>query len=618
MPRAEEFDAFYAQTRARLLHLTYASTGDLGAAAAALRDAFAHAWQHWHRLRTRDVEAWVRQEAGRLATLRHYVHLRRRIDDGGADRELLDALQDLSANGRRLLLLQTIAGLDLPAAAREVARTDADALEESDAAVAQLTRRATDLAELERRLGELRTISDRVAMPRGSMIRRRGRRRRRHTTLVSVAASAVVVVGAGLLVTVPPDDMSATEAALDDRRQVDVGPDSDEPDVPQRPGATDDQLLSSPLLGAIAPPATWREVDSPPDQDLMSCQTADQADPRARAVLWHSFRADSDSRQRAAQIVEVSRGVAAARAAYESTIDWYAGCQQPQIQLVDSYRVRGIDSDVEILALRDWGDPVRTLTVAVARSGVVTTRLVHEVSRPKGPNPESVGTAMRHAVNLLCTTSGGSCASARPVVETAPPPTGEGAGFVGVVDLPPAGDLETPWVGTDPLHTPTNPAATLCDQADFTAGAFTSSRSRTFVLPRSELPRRFGLSETLGRAGAAEPARSFYDQVLSDVDGCEERELSATVQPLATLTDGPMEGRAWELTFEISDGETVPYRLGIVRVGARVAQLAFSGTETADMGDAAFTALLLRAGQRLTELPGVGDGSGATGGGGGA
>ena len=236
-------------------------------------------------------------------------------------------------NGRRLLLLQTIAGLDLPAAAREVARTDADALEESDAAVAQLTRRAADLAELERRLGELRTISDRVAMPRGAMIRRRGRRRRRRMTLVSVAASAVVVVGAGLLVTVPPDDMSAAEAALDDRRQVDVGPDADETEEPQRPGASDDQLLSSPLLGAIAPPATWREVDSPPDQELMSCQTADQADPRARSVLWHSFRADSDSRQRAAQIVEVSRDAAAARRAYQTTIDWYAGCQQPQVQL---------------------------------------------------------------------------------------------------------------------------------------------------------------------------------------------------------------------------------------------------------------------------------------------
>ena len=41
MPRAEEFDAFYAHTRSRLLHHTYALTGDLGAAAVAMQDAFA-------------------------------------------------------------------------------------------------------------------------------------------------------------------------------------------------------------------------------------------------------------------------------------------------------------------------------------------------------------------------------------------------------------------------------------------------------------------------------------------------------------------------------------------------------------------------------------------------
>ena len=203
MPRAEEFDAFYTQTRSRLLHVTYALTGDLGAASAAVRDAFAHAWQHWHRLRLRDAEAWVRQEAGRLATLRHSAHLRRRLDDTGADTELLAALQALPTTGRRLVLLQTLGELDLAESAREVATTEEHALEATDDAVARLTTGPQAIDDLEGRLAELRTISDRVALPRSAAIRRQGRRRQRRATVAAVAASIAVVVGAGFLVATP-------------------------------------------------------------------------------------------------------------------------------------------------------------------------------------------------------------------------------------------------------------------------------------------------------------------------------------------------------------------------------------------------------------------------------
>ena len=47
MRSPDAFDDFYAGSRDRLLLETYALTGDVPAARAAVRDAFAVAWQHW-------------------------------------------------------------------------------------------------------------------------------------------------------------------------------------------------------------------------------------------------------------------------------------------------------------------------------------------------------------------------------------------------------------------------------------------------------------------------------------------------------------------------------------------------------------------------------------------
>jgi len=123
MTRVDEFDAFYSESRREVLHQVYALTGDLSASAAAVEDAYAHAWQHWPKVRRGDPLDYVRPEAWRGALLRHTAHLRRRRHADGADTALLDALADLSTSARRLVILQTLAGLDLSTAAREVGVT---------------------------------------------------------------------------------------------------------------------------------------------------------------------------------------------------------------------------------------------------------------------------------------------------------------------------------------------------------------------------------------------------------------------------------------------------------------------------------------------------------------
>ena len=608
MPRAEEFDAFYAHTRSRLLHQTYAFSGDLGAAAAALRDAFAHSWQRWRKLRTRDAEAWVRQEAKRLATLRHSAHLRRRLDDSGADTELLDALHALPTQARRLLLLQMLAELDLHSAAREVGVTDATALEATDKALAalttQLSGRSGDvaIANLETRLDGLRSVSERVAMPRAATIRHQGRRGQRRGTLAAVVATTAVVAAAGVVVMLP----TAAVPEVVDRQEVGEPSrptPSPDPEVkPEPPGADLDQLLTTSQLFRLDDRA-WRVAPGARDDVYSICQPRLTADPRAQDSFVRTYRTDTEVAQQVAQAVEVSRDVDAARDAYDAMVGWYAGCQRPRLQLVSDHTVNRRGGDIEILSLRAWHDPLSTITVALSRTGLVTTALVHEVDRPEGPSPQAMTNTMSRALERLCRTTGGRCGTTHDPFPSPLPPTGEGLGFLGVVDLPPVGDLRTVWAGTEPIHTPaTNPAATLCDQADFTGSPFVQARSRTFVMPESKLPQRFGLSETVGFASSPGAAEGFVTAAVGRVQSCPDRELSAQVDSDDTIGTGDVEGQVWQLTFEVADGAEVSYRLGIVRVGARVAELSFSGTPDADIGDEAFAALVLRAGERLDEL----------------
>lgn len=63
-----DFDEFYRRSAARVIHLVYATTGDLGLAQDCAQEAYARAWQQWARLREYDEpSAWVRTVARRLA-----------------------------------------------------------------------------------------------------------------------------------------------------------------------------------------------------------------------------------------------------------------------------------------------------------------------------------------------------------------------------------------------------------------------------------------------------------------------------------------------------------------------------------------------------------------------
>jgi RNA polymerase sigma-70 factor (ECF subfamily) len=129
MQHADDFDAFYAATYARLVGQLYAVTGDLADAEDAVQEAFARAVVRWPRVRAYDLpEAWVRRVAVNLARqgfrrtgrrLRLLVRLAPPPDPGPSldGLVLAAALRALPPAQRQVLALHHGAGLSV----REVA-----------------------------------------------------------------------------------------------------------------------------------------------------------------------------------------------------------------------------------------------------------------------------------------------------------------------------------------------------------------------------------------------------------------------------------------------------------------------------------------------------------------
>jgi hypothetical protein len=133
---------------------------------------------------------------------------------------------------------------------------------------------------------------------------------------------------------------------------------------------------------------------------------------------------------------------------------------------------------------------------------------VHEVHSDEAVDVEAFSDAMDAALGQLCFTTEGTCESSARTEATPAPPTGEGTGFLGVVDLPPVASIAKAWAGTEPVRWRRNPPATPCDAADFSA-AVERARSRDYLIPQADqVPLTFGIRETIARFRSVEAARA--------------------------------------------------------------------------------------------------------------
>ena len=592
------FDDFYLASRRRLVLETYALTGDLSAARSAVRDAFTAARHHWAKVsRLPDPEEWVRPRAWAMAQRRHVGRIwHRETGIGEQQKAVLDALHHLPDQQRKLLLLIHLAGLTSAAAGRELGETVTRVEEQLGLAVRSFCEETgTPEDGVLPALESLGPVAEAAALPPVSAIEHGGRRRRRTHALVGVCLAVALTLVGGLFVTAGGETEQPASAAHDG---------------PAAAPVTEDMLLTLEQVRRLAPREPW-QLQSTSDNTSGSgintvCQDTRFADPRGKGTFVRKFAAAGKPRRDYLQTVEISRGEQEAAAAYETTLGWFAGCAEARLQLLNAYRVRGLGEQAEMLKLRIPGEVARTYVVGLARTGSLTVSTVLETRGGRPVEVRRAAAVLTTAVRDLCESDpSGPCPTAVRAAPVLPPPSGETPGTLAVADLPVVGKVNKPWVGTKPRPARPNVAATTCDKASFVRSGAPRATTRTFLIPQARLPKRFGITQTVGRFAGPVKARAFMQQISAAMASCEKRDLGAEVSSEVVEPRGYRGSQfaLWRLDSEINDRSTVGFWMGVTRVGPYVAQVNFTPAGRNDIDEVTFQSLITRARDRLFELP---------------
>lgn len=626
MRSPETFDAYYVETRTRLLHEAYALTGDAPAARAAVRDAFVVAWHHWRKVgQLDDRDAYVRPLALGRARRRHTARIWHRDKSLEPEtRSTLEALSKLSARQRELLVLNGLSALSLSDMSRAVGLPRADAERELQTATSQFSlHRDAPTTEVPRLLHDLSAPLAEIRWPRATVIRRAGAARRRTHTVIGAAVATAALVASGSLVATG-SNAEATSLS-EEKATPGVTVHEPEPAGAGEPIIDEDALLSPDQLSRFGSGLDWAETATTDNLSgnglLAPCQRERFADPDGVTALARTWEGSATrvvrqqvgkgarTRKRevtrvastAVQMVEMSRSAEQAEQGFETASLWFAGCIDPRTQLLSTRAVKRVGDDARVFRLRSWGKVPATISVGTARTG---TLLVTTVVRSQGravPDKAAL-TGLAAAVNGLCGSDGaGACAGRARATTTAPLDIGTPPGLLSVVDLPPVAKVRGPWVGTEPERARSNYAATRCDRTTFQGKGISKALTRTFLFPETPDASQLGLTQTVGSMKQAK-ASAFVDQVRNRIQQCGRANLGTSVTQLAATSTKATDLSVWALTIELNDRQSFPFLMAIVRDGTAVSQLGFAPDRTMTMSRADFVALSRRVLERLGRL----------------
>jgi DNA-directed RNA polymerase specialized sigma24 family protein len=626
MRSPETFDAYYVETRTRLLHEAYALTGDAPAARAAVRDAFVVAWHHWRKVsQLDDRDAYVRPLALGRARRRHTARIWHR--DKSLDpetRSTLEALSKLSARQRELLVLNGLSALSLTDISRTVGLPRADAERELQTASSQFSlHRDTPTTEIPRLLHGLAAPLEEIRWPRATVIRRAGAARRRTHTVIGAAVATAALVASGSLVATG-SNAEATSLS-EEKATPGVTIHEPEPEGAGEPIIDEAALFSPDQLSRFGSGLDWAETATTDNLSgnglLAPCQRERFADPDGVTALARTWEGSATrvvrqqvgqgnrTRKRevtrvestAVQMVEMSRTAEQAEQGFETASLWFAGCIDPRTQLLSTRTVKRVGDDARVFRLRSWGKVPATISVGIARTGnLLVTTVVR--SQGKAVADKAALTGLAAAVNGLCGSDGaGACAGRARATTTAPLDIGLPPGLLSVVDLPPVAKVRGPWFGSEPERARSNYAATRCDRTTFQGKGISKAQTRTFLFPETPGTSQLGLTQTVGSMKQAK-ASGFVDQVRNRIQQCGRANLGTSVTQLATTSTRTTDLSVWALTIELNDRQSFPFLMAIVRQGTAVSQLGFAPDRTMTMSRTDFVALSRRVLERLDRL----------------
>ncbi len=614
MSRADEFNAFYRESRSRLLVQVYAYAGDTEVAQRALADAYVAAGHHWRKLcAEEDKDAWMRAQAfkatGRAQNQPSnpwYVRARKTDD---SHRPLLNTLGALDPLDRHLVILVHLAGLDLRTAAREAGLTDEAATESLARTKAAFDELGVD-QPLTSALGRLRLDLSEEPVDRARRLQREGNRRRRANVVLAGLMSLAVVIGAGAL--------TAAKTTKQPSPSTQPAPSSPTTRSPRQPPAAVPTPVSTVTADLLAPvtdletftrPRQWRlsgtSLDFGTSTPYDECLAVVPSDHRPEHFWVRTFSTGQGlSLAVANQAVEVSRSSQRAGRSYRRLIRDFSGCAAENHQVLRYARLRGVGDSGRLIAMRYVTKTgVHPQQVVVAKAGTANVVWVFD-ARLGAPFLDARLVRIAGAsVRRICGEAAGRCGSRPYTAVEMSPPSVEGAnGFLADVDLPLFDGLIAPWVAIPVDATRSNPAATECDRADFAEAGAKELRARSFVKPAARhLDAFFGMTQTLGTFGSVSAANGFVNRIDSAVQSCDDRQLSLEVDSDGQLALPRGSARTYLIELTLAEDRSLIFRMALIRVGSRVAQLTFTPAGSFDLTSTAFTDLVQRAALRIAQ-----------------
>ncbi|MGH3447211.1 MAG: hypothetical protein ACRDQA_06490 [Nocardioidaceae bacterium] len=613
MSRAEAFHAFYDRTHARLLHETYALTGDVEAAQQGVAEAYVLASAHWRKVsQLSSPDAWLRARAARVAS-----RLARRAQRGtstGAQRaakeraageptendRLLAGLADLDGDVRRLVVLRHLVELDVSAAAREAGVTDAAAADMLASASATLEAHHVDPdpTALREALHGLSVDLADVPAGRPRPLRREGARRRRsHVVLAALCSVAVLIVAGALTVGRDPGHAAAP-------------PPTPTPTTPSEPASPDPRLTPADMLSLhqvsrLDDSQHWQSTGTSADgagrDHFAPCVQRLPVDAKSAHFWSRGFRSGKDHPIRVRQTLEVSAGQQQATRNFHRLVDSFSICAGHQVTAFT--RATLIGDRARLLTLRHpTRRGVHTEHLAIGQSGNTVTLVEVRAPHASQVSPRALVRLLGVAVDEVCSVNFGGCAfTPYQLTKARPPRVGTPRGFLSVVDLPVFRGLARPWAATDPKAVKQNPSATACDRANFAGGGAARVRARSYVIPHAKLPTVFGLTETVGEFSNAKRARRFVRSVSAAVRSCHDRQLSLALHGTQQLHLDRGRGLVWRIRVAASQHQGQTFKVALVQVGKRVAEVTFTPAKHATVRHRDFIALAERTAGRLSE-----------------
>lgn len=630
MSRSPDFDDVRTESYPRLLLQLYASCGDARAAEAALQVALAAARRSWPAQLppAADRDRWLRGRAFRhLGTrsgrppptkdgaLMSATTFSRAIRHGqapartGANPDLLSALARLDIVSRRLLVVRRLGGCDLAEAATELGLTAAAAEQSLARSTSALHAAGIDTtpaglqARLERLADDLRSL--------GQPPRERPwpwSHRWSLTGVVSVALALVgVVVAAWVLGTSDPFHTSGSSGAPPPPSL----PSATTPQTPtpsSGPSSTPVHIGPAQLLTvqqvAAAAGSAWRPlppVVRTPDATVYGdCVPAsDNPPPSSSWIREFAAPGDDAAPGRLRQVLQLAPSEGEATRSLRGVVSAFAACAGTQLLSYEGVAVVGDRARLVDLRLPGPNGPVEE-RVAVARSNRAVVVLVAR----SGPGVVAVSAAQlarlaAAGVNQVCGRSAGGCAFAPYLRSPLPPPrTGEPVGFLSAGDLPIVDGAPAPLVGGDPRPVDDRAAAVPCGRKGLTGAGAGGVVERRYLTGTAGGPQP-SLTETIGRFRSPAVAKGFVSDITSDMASCHGRLPALAVEGAAPLPAGPGKGWVWRVAERPTSGPVTTYRVGLVRVGDRVARMVLRPAASYDVPPGAWLALTERARERL-------------------